>query len=378
MLADVAHEHGAGVFVMIATDKAMRPSSVMGVSKRVAELSIQALSQRSPTRFVAVRFGNVLGSAGSVVPIFKEQIARGGPVTVTHPEMSRYFMTIPEACQLVLQAASMGRGGEIFILDMGEPVKSVELARDLIRLSGLQPDRDSEVRFTGSRRGLPTSHPVLALCWDRRQLGRLLLQALPLGLVAMLIALTMSLPRYYLEHHAGDAALGVFAAQAALAQASTLPAAALGSTASARLGRCWATRDVQGTLRLWTQLLGLAALFGLMNLAVVWPGGRILLTLLYSPEYALHHEELRWLMLAAVGTNLCFILNWAVVAARYLRIQVPFQVALVLVAILACAVLIPWFGLRGAVLSVGLTTACTVLGNALLVWHAVRSLRAEA
>lgn len=151
-LADAAHAANVGTFVMVSTDKAVRATSVMGASKRAAEMYIQAKAKHSSTEYVAVRFGNVLGSTGSVVPIFKQQIAAGGPITVTHPEMQRYFMTIPEASQLVLQAGTMGAGGEIFILDMGEPVKILDLAKDLVRLSGLN-EGDIELQITGIRPG---------------------------------------------------------------------------------------------------------------------------------------------------------------------------------------------------------------------------------
>jgi len=181
LLANLAVKYAAEKFIMISTDKAVKPTSVMGASKRIAEMCTQAMNSKNGTRFITTRFGNVLGSNGSVIPLFREQISRGGPVTVTHPEITRYFMTIPEACQLVLEAGAMGHGGEIYIFDMGQSVKIVDLAKKMIMLSGLTLGTDIQIKFTGLRPGeklyeellndeentLPTHHPQIMIAKER-------------------------------------------------------------------------------------------------------------------------------------------------------------------------------------------------------------------
>ena len=181
-LALLVSKYKVDTFVMVSTDKAVNPTNVMGASKRAAELFVQALQNQpgNMTKFVTTRFGNVLGSNGSVIPYFKKQIEKGGPITITHPDIVRYFMTIPEACELVLQAGTMGVGGEIFVFDMGEPVKIVDLAERMIRLSGFEPNIDIKIVYTGLRPGeklyeellsdgtktLPTHHEKIMISKD--------------------------------------------------------------------------------------------------------------------------------------------------------------------------------------------------------------------
>ena len=169
LVANMAVKYGVDKFIMVSTDKAVNPTNVMGASKRLAEIYVQSLSiaisrgeVEGHTRFITTRFGNVLGSNGSVIPRFREQLAKGGPLTVTHPEIIRYFMTIPEACRLVLEAAFMGKGNEIFVFDMGTPVKIADLARRMIELAGLRPGEDIEIKYTGLRPGEKLYEELLA------------------------------------------------------------------------------------------------------------------------------------------------------------------------------------------------------------------------
>lgn len=182
VIADLAVEYGVDKFIMISTDKAVNPTSIMGASKRMAEIYTQSLDAKGKTKFITTRFGNVLGSNGSVVPLFKKQIEKGGPITITHPEITRYFMTIPEACQLVLEASAMGKGGEIYIFDMGKSVKIVELAQKMIKLYGLEIGKDIQIKFMGLRPGeklyeellndkentIPTHHPRILIAKTRK------------------------------------------------------------------------------------------------------------------------------------------------------------------------------------------------------------------
>jgi FlaA1/EpsC-like NDP-sugar epimerase len=177
LISDLSVEYKSEKFVMISTDKAVNPTSIMGASKRIAEIYTQSLNKLGVTKFITTRFGNVLGSNGSVIPLFREQIEKGGPVTITHPDVTRYFMTIPEACQLVLEAGMIGQGGEIFIFDMGKSVKILDLAKKMIKLSRLELGKDIQIVFTGLRPGeklyeellntnentLPTHHPQIMI-----------------------------------------------------------------------------------------------------------------------------------------------------------------------------------------------------------------------
>jgi FlaA1/EpsC-like NDP-sugar epimerase len=183
VMADVASELGAKRFVLVSTDKAVNPKNVLGQTKALCEWIVEAAAAREQngTRFISVRFGNVLGSSGSVIPLFRRQIARGGPVTVTHPEMTRYFMTIPEAVQLIIQAGAIGESGDVYVLDMGTPVRILDLAHNMIRLSGKEPERDIAIEFIGARPGeklheelwgdgedaVPTAHSKILRCATR-------------------------------------------------------------------------------------------------------------------------------------------------------------------------------------------------------------------